>query len=141
MIAIPRTIRPALAVAAFALLLAAGCDESRSGVSGKVTFNGAPITRGTVVFTAENNKAWAANISREGEYHIDGLPAGTFKVSLTNMATAPQVRSGAAPAKDVQALPAAAAQPPLPRKYAKPDNGLTLTVTGGSQTFDIELTP
>jgi hypothetical protein len=130
-----------LALAAV-LALASGCVRTGS-VSGQVRLNGVPLHGGVVTFIGPDGEQKVANIGSEGEYRVDGLPADTVKITVTNLGTnvsMPMTRS--AVMKDTHGLP----QPPstqsaLPRKYANPDNGLTLTVTKGKQTFDIDLTP
>jgi len=129
-----------LAVAA--VVLASGCSRTAS-VSGTVTLNGVPLHGGVVKFYGPEGEPKVASISNDGEYRIDGLPAETVKITVSDLRTnvaMPMTRP--AVMKDAHGLPAPpTGQTMLPAKYSHPDNGLTLTVTKGKQTFDIELTP
>ena len=78
--------RGGLLALAAALLLAAGCD-SKGGVSGRVTLNGAPVKGGLVTFIGADKEQKVANISGDGEYRIDGVLPGTVKVTVTNLST------------------------------------------------------
>jgi len=65
-------------------LLAAGCSSNGS-VSGKVTFNGAPMPGGTVTFVPEGGGAGGGSASinpEDGSYSIDKLPKGPMKVTV-----------------------------------------------------------
>ncbi len=125
-----------------ALVFVPGCSETNS-VSGKVTFNGAPVKAGFVTFIGADNKRKVANIGSDGEYQLNQPPMGTVKVTVAGVSgSAPLPRAGRSVPRDLhgvsQESPSSQA---LPRRYADPDNGLTFEVTGGAQRFDIELTP
>jgi hypothetical protein len=128
--------RVAVLVVAAGSLLAAGCGANAS-VSGRVTHKGKPLPAGTVTFLTADNKIFTSQITSDGTFTVPQLTAGTVKIGVQT--PPPQ------PADDSQApRPSDAPTPPppviLPAKYADPNaSGLTLTVTGGSQTHNIEL--
>ena len=85
-----------------------------------------------------------APINHDGTYVVAPLPLGEATISIKrfNAPTAPPARSALRlaplPAGTMAASPTASAPP---ARYASAGNGLSLTVTGGSQTHDIPLTP
>ena len=111
-------------------LLAAGCGANGS-VSGRVTHKGKPVPAGTITFLTAEQKVFTSQIASDGSYAVPRLPAGPVKIGVQ---TPPPL-----PADDPQA-PRQPDAPAPPAKYQDPNaSGLTLTVTGGSQTHDIEL--
>jgi len=72
----------------------AGCGTGekdpyvRQPVAGMITFNGSPLTSGAITFFPENNGSVASGAPIvNGKYSIskkDGLPAGTYKVSISS---------------------------------------------------------
>jgi hypothetical protein len=123
------------------LLLAAGCGNRGNRVAGKVTLNGTPVKGGLVAFHGEGQKQKVANINADGEYAIDDPPAGTVAVTVRSLPTNLPMGSMPPPQGNAKLLPTPTAVEALPRKYELPNNGLTFTNTGGTQKFDIELTP
>ncbi len=145
-------------------LLGAGCN-SRGEVSGKVVFHGKPLPGGAVTFYTPKG-VLSTQISEDGSYSLSGIPTGTSKITV---ATAPPRGMRVSPRmqpmlKDIKsgkiqlspeekeklppAMKSALEEPPpaqgnyvpLPAKYGDPEqSGLACTVTGGSQTHNIEL--
>src|SRR5262249_19223602 len=110
-----------------AVALASGCS-SKGSVTGQVTLNGAPIHGGVVTFIGADGERQTANISSEGEYHINGVPPGTVKITVTNLVTnVPMPMTRPAVMKDAHGLPERPTVQValLPRRYADPENGLT----------------
>ena len=134
----PARTRAALAaLAALPLLaLAAGCSAGpENSVSGKVTVAGSrPVTDGFVTFYGAGNKKATAHITPDGRYFMADPPKGQVRVTVT-AAPATAAPPGAPPLVGVRA----AAPPPV--QYGDPDNGLTVTVSGGRQTADLDLKP
>lgn len=123
----------ALLIAALALT---GCGSGKTpsdSVSGKVTYNGQAVS-GQVVFVI-NQKELITGTGPDGSYTISDLPKGEAEVLVKALA-APM----AAPTpKGADAPPTLAGGTAPPSKYAKPGNGLKVTITGGAQKFDIVL--
>jgi hypothetical protein len=109
-------------------------------VSGTVTYQGKPVTAGTVSFVATDTTRPNANgnIGPDGSYTLqttepgDGAQVGDYKI----------VVSGKNPDELNNPLPGAPikVKSVLPSKYEKPDTSeLKATVAPGSQSIPIEL--
>jgi hypothetical protein len=139
---------------------ATGCGGTGT-ITGKVTYQGRPLTGGTVLFTSASGKgSQSSPIGPDGSYTIEKMPTGPAKVAVDTGGSAqrpPGVFGGGPPkqmqpGKDVK-LPegvksplynpeAKQGKPPerIPEQYANPDTSkLTYTVRSGSQTHEIEL--
>jgi hypothetical protein len=136
-------------VSALIFLLAAlalgGCTASdkAASVSGKVTYNGKPVTSGVVVLVGKGGKASdPGQVQDDGTYSIAHAPTGTVKVSFDN--PPPYATRGGGAAADEEAKEAAAqakkyvATPP---KYKDPDqSGLTFELkVGRNDNCDLPL--
>ncbi len=141
------------------LVLATGCSASGK-ISGKVTFKDKPLTGGTVLFVSTEGRGTGRSpISEDGSYTIEKMAAGPVKIAVET-SSAQEGASGPrrSPPKSMQPgsgadLPAAAGKSSIyspksgmskaekiPPEYSDPEtSGLTYTVTGGSQTHNIEL--
>jgi hypothetical protein len=125
------------------LVLLLGCRRSATGdLSGEVRVNGQLLTGGgSVVFLAADGEMKGAVIGSDGRYQVRGLAPGVARVGV---ASHPPVPPGlfhpGGPEKR-------RAQPPekvvvLPERLGKPEtSGIEVTVVGGSQPFNIDLTP
>lgn len=85
-------IKRILAGLAPAALLAAlcGCGGSNAGsVHGKVTFDGQPVTGGTLVFYSETG-SYSAGIRPDGTYSITDMPAGEMTVTVETESVNPK---------------------------------------------------
>jgi hypothetical protein len=141
------------------LFLATGCGSGT--VTGKVLYQGKPVSGGTVIFIHPNKGSLSTAIGEDGSYQFVNIPPGEVQIAV-----APPVREQARslppnlnwekikashpPGFSEEALkqkmgyrpapPAAAVSISLPQKYTDPtQSGLTYTVTSGSQPHDIEL--
>jgi hypothetical protein len=137
-----RASRSHLLLAGFMLLtpfVLAGCGSGSSKlatVEGKVTVDGAPANSGEVIFTATNG-ALSATIQPDGTYRALQVPVGSVQVSIT---PAPPTPPSASLGKDMPGAPAVARPVPIPKKYTTPGtSGLTTTVKGGTNQYNIEL--
>jgi hypothetical protein len=115
-----------------------GCGGKAASVSGVVTFDGKPVTRGTVSFspTAGGQKAIGV-IDENGNYELStnreqGLEAGTYNAAVSSRERGAVGDGGG---------------PPMPGKYLVPQrfsdantSGLTFDVQRGSNRIDIALT-
>jgi len=133
------------------LLLAAGCS-SKGTISGKVTYQGKPLTAGTVTFVPEQGGGAFMGYIREGQYKVEDVPPGSAKIAVSTpvasnrfigkMQPPPEVLKSAVrdmPSADAakQAVPEAV---PIPSRFENPDtSGLTYTVKSGGQVHDIDL--
>ncbi len=146
--------------AALALLPpVAGCSGSGT-VTGKVTYQGRPLTGGTILFTSTRGRGTrTAQIGEDGSYTITNMPTGPAKIAVETKSAQPVGRPPfAEDGKHVGGPPPGAKMPegaktsvygdpskartaePIPEHYANPDeSGLTCTVKGGRQELPIEL--
>lgn len=127
------------------LLLAAGCgqdDVEPAPVRGRVFYKGAPLTRGSIVFSPDPDKGGSGPLARgdvrpDGTYTLTcdgrpGAPPGWHRVTIVSVESPASPPVGTAFA-DVRSA--------LPRKYAAPDqSGLDVLVKAGEDNvFDFRL--
>ena len=127
------------------VLVLAGCGEStggRVGVEGKVTFKGAPLDTGFVMFVPEAAGGAATQASTmidKGEYRIpapQGLFPGKYRVALSS-------GDGKTPAADPNAAPGPtgnfASKERIPAKY-NTETTLSVEVKAGTKnSFDFQV--
>jgi hypothetical protein len=119
------------------LVAACGCGSGRAMVSGKVTYNDKPVTYGSVTVLGPDDKAASGVINPDGTYTVEGLTPGEARFGVISRDPA----KGRSPHKDgAEAQAAKAGWVPLPRGYeAAASSGLTATLKGGHNTYDIDL--
>jgi hypothetical protein len=154
------------------LAIVAGCASSKkpSVITGKVTFNGATVRGGVVGFhrtVEELTGGVAANIDKDGNYTVSGVPPGEVIVTVDTEPMNPDHPKAAQPygskaagGKNVRPQNqyrdkmkeqgvAGAAQSEgdadrytkIPSKYSdKKTSTLKTTVKSGSNTYNIEMT-
>lgn len=118
--------------------LLAGCgggappERPTGKVSGKVTFNGKPVTEGTVVFeNLKESVTRGAKLGAEGKYHEEKVPALSYSVYI--IPKPPENAGG--PASSPDGKPVVASAPDIPEKYRLPaTSGFTATVKEGATT-------
>jgi len=126
----------------------AGCGKRTGVVTGKVTHQGTPLTSGAVVFHGPNGQSDSGNIDAQGNYTVSQAPIGPVKVTVDpGPARLPPPRNTGPRKESKHPGEKEGAPPPppprrvvIPEKYKDPNqSGLTFTVTGGQQTFDIKV--
>jgi hypothetical protein len=70
-----------LSVAAMFLVGASGCGRTAT-VKGKVTFQGRPVTHGSVILLSSDGKARSGVIESDGSYSVENVPAGDLKIGV-----------------------------------------------------------
>jgi len=130
-----------LALLVFAL---AGCSRPKGTVTGKVSYNGEAVPSGTVAFYGKDDEVSSAPIGPDGTYEATKVPLGEVKVTVTTppppdpnaaerLKNNPMVIERGIVIKQEKVVS-------VPRKYNLPGtSGISLTVTQGSQPFDIAL--
>jgi hypothetical protein len=135
----------------FSLVLMVGCGCAKADLSGRISYNGKPVSFGTVQAFGSDGRPVSASIQPDGSYSLRALALGEARLAVstsdpTLLRTA-VIRAG-------RQRPAGAASPleseppqiapsqwfPLPEQYRSVDtSGLTATIKQGSNTFDINL--
>src|SRR5205823_1822405 len=59
-----------------------GCSKAPGNVSGQVKFKGAPLKGGTVTFVTADQQSFLSQISEDGHYSVENVPAGPVKISV-----------------------------------------------------------
>ncbi len=76
--------------------LVIGCSKGNPNapatVTGKVTYNGAPVTGGMVVFHPKEGGMYTAAISPEGTYSVSDLPIGDATVTVDTESINPNAK-------------------------------------------------
>lgn len=135
--------RTAAALAAAAgLLVAAGCGDNRSAVSGRVSLDGKPVEAGTISFVPEaTTKGPSAGATiANGEYRVEGenLPVpGSYRVEITaTKKTGKMIPAGSPAPKGTMVEETVQA---VPEKYNKKST-LQKDLKAGSNSLDFDLT-
>ncbi len=95
-------------------------------VSGKVTYDGKPLSIGFVTFVGLDKRTYSANIQPDGTYTLKkGLPVGRYRVTID--------KSTSPPAKDQKVIE-------IPPSYQSADTTpLMVEIVRGKNTADIRL--
>lgn len=138
-------------VTMFALVFASGCGSKTATVEGVVSFQGKPVTDGSVVFYCSDKQIVRCLIGADGRYSIPNVPCGTAVVTVQSHAQLPaglNLRQQLPPSTGGPVLPGGnAGERPgrgraIPPRYALPEeSGLWVAVDGGFLTYDIDLKP
>ena len=121
-------------VAAIVVLAGCGSEEKPVDVSGKVTFNGEPVTEGSVQFIDDRTGRGAEVDLGPGGAYKASLFAGEYKVVVTPPYMVDESKGLPNPYyKKVKNIP---------QKYHSTDtSGLTAAVSPDKSTHDFELKP
>ena len=130
------------------LLALAGCGGGPASVTGKVAHQGKPLVFGTVIVQGSDGVPMTGMILPDGTYAVEGVASGKVKIGVVSRDPGRGAyRPGQAGRRDKE--PAADAKPPppelgkwfpVPEKYEDPEkSGLTTTLRGGANTYNIEL--
>jgi hypothetical protein len=141
--AFARGVVPAALLVLLALALS-GCGQRKGKVTGKVSYKGEAVPAGTVAFYGKGDAVSSAPIGPDDTYQATVVPLGEVKVTVSTppppdphaaekLKKNPLVVQKNIVIKEEKVVS-------VPRKYNLPGtSGLSLTVTGGSQPFDIPL--
>src|SRR5205807_9512865 len=81
-------------------LICGGCSKPPGTVTRNVTFRGKPLTRGQVVFYAQqDNGVFAREIDSDGHYKIPNITAGPAKVAVLSEPEVQVIAGGMSAAK------------------------------------------
>lgn len=93
-----------------------------------------------MTYHGANNQKASGTILPNGNYTVSDPPVGLCQITLEGV---PGNRIGSQPGDGHSApVPGAGPRPSgIPKKYARPGNGLSHEVVAGTQTRDLELSP
>lgn len=136
-----RTTSTAVWIVLAATFSVTGCKSEpspRDNVNGTVMFGTQIIERGIVTLHGPDGNQASAAILPGGRYSIDDPPIGLCQITITPtpgfaVASSSQVNDPHAPPVEVVSS--------LPKKYAKPGNGLSIEVKPGITNYNIVMTP
>jgi hypothetical protein len=136
-----RCLLVACACAAAAVFAGCGDTSNKSSISGKVTYQGAPVTGGMITATGGKDLSMTIVINPDGTFMSQDVPPGSYKIAVSTDSVAP---ASAMPGggKDYPAPGGASAAKKvmIPDKFKNPEtSGITWTVKSGSQTLPIDL--
>lgn len=135
--------RHCLVLVAIFVSCSPGCGPVTAEVSGKVTFQGRPITSGSVILYCPDKRIVRGVIGPDGSYSISNVPVGEAAVAV-RLPQPPAPKGGpSVRLPDDESVPQV---PPgfaaIPTRYGVPEeSGLAVRVSGGRVIYDIELTP
>jgi hypothetical protein len=123
---------------------AGGCGKTAT-VTGKVSYQGRPVTYGSLIFLSADRTARSGVIERDGSYRIEGVPPGTAKIGVISRDPS-KGRSVVRNQKRADAGNKEAEKTalkewfPLPSKFEDPAaSGLSFTVDSRRVSHDIDL--
>jgi hypothetical protein len=137
-------------IGGFALVLATGCASKSAAINGKVTFEGKPLTGGSVIVYCQDQQIVRGIIDSDGNYTIPNVPKGSATVTVhchTPIPAGFQLSQTLPPVTNGPVPPAVDVSKPgtviiIPERYNLPEeSGLALTVDRCSQVFNIDLMP
>ncbi|QEG33429.1 hypothetical protein [Bythopirellula goksoeyrii] len=121
---------------AIVFLCVAGCGKSKeseatSVVTGNVSYQGQPLSKGSVLYQHSSGKTAVSDIKEDGNYRLDATP-GSHKVAIISREPDkenPEGRPRIIPGKDL-----------IPAAYGEfRTSGLTATVDTGEDQINFEL--
>jgi hypothetical protein len=122
--------------------------RSKATVTGRVVYRGKPVIWGSVILVAPDGTATAGRIEPDGTYKVDGAAPGAVNVAviskdplLQHYATQIKIQRERVSMKKWEAPPVDRKKWfQLPKQYEDANtSGLSLTLTRGTNQFDIEL--
>lgn len=124
----------------FALALS-GCGQEGATITGTVRYKGEPVSGGSVAFYGPNDQIATGLINPDGTYKAVKVPFGPVRVAVsTPAARSKRMERAVQKLRKGQAAPPAPNMVGVPRKYSDPSkSGLELTVSKGTQTYEIDL--
>src|SRR5262249_15289796 len=143
-----------LTSALLVLLTALGCGSGSATVSGRVTYQGEPLTAGDLIIYGANGQIQSGQISADGTYAIYKAPVGDVKMAVLTPKDLPaqrppepggvwQGKKGGRKKtliKEEFKPPPPVKVVPIPDRYKEPDkSGLNFTLKRGEQTIDLNL--
>jgi hypothetical protein len=137
---------PMLVVAAVSGVISGGCGPSEpvreyAAVSGRVSYQGKPLNKGSVTFQSAFGAPVMAEIQQDGTYRMDAV-VGSNTVMIVNREADPGPLAPGEERKRIAAAKAAmdAAKTVVPDKYSTPASPLKFDVPhSGSTSADFDI--
>jgi hypothetical protein len=147
--------RALLALVCLPAAFLSGCGGPKlAKVSGKVTYNGKPVTGGKIMFYPESGRMAMGEIALDGTYSLttfkagDGALVGSHRIAIESTKVGPgsmetpktfeEEMKGVAPGGKI--LVAGKVEWLVPEKYSRPEtSGLTRTVEHRDNKIDLDL--
>jgi hypothetical protein len=145
--AVAEKTRRIAAILLLVLLVGAGGCGKTATVTGNVTYQGRPVTYGSVIFLNADKTARSCAIATDGSYRVEGVLPGTVSIAVISRdpakgRSAVRGRKSTSPAKTAGASPSVPATGwfPLPSRFESPaSSGLSCDVSSGLSSHDIDL--
>jgi hypothetical protein len=135
---------PRLAVVVLLVALC-GCGRTAT-VKGKVTYQGKPVTYGSVVIVSTDKTARSGVIETDGSYTVEKVTPGEVKIAVlshdprTGRSHAGDKEAKKTPRNDKSEKSAPGGWFPLPTKYEDPTkSGQSCLISPGKNLYDIDL--
>src|SRR5262249_46163481 len=128
---------------ALPLILAVGCSSGMATMKGKITYQGRPVTFGSVTVLDEDSTAHSGLIEPDGTYTVEGVHPGKVTIGVSSPDPRKSRHQRDRPKSSPTAKESGPPPPgwfPIPGHYATThSSGLICTVTGRHFTYDIDL--
>ena len=143
-------VLPLLAIGLVAIVGPIGCGPKSITVSGRVTFNGKPLTGGSVILYCQDEQIVRGIIGPDGTYVIPNVPRGVCRVTVKTHTPIPpgfSLKQHLPPVEEGPTPPIVMrsklqADIAIPERYGIPEeSGLTIRVDKAQTIYDIALTP
>lgn len=118
-----------------AIIAVAGCDSGGTKVTGKVTFDDAPLESGSILFVdATGTRGTTGTDIHNGDFSLT-LPSGSYKVQITAqkmtaVKSLPTTGGAKTPSEEMRNY--------IPARYHGDKSELTATVDGKPLSFDLK---
>jgi hypothetical protein len=122
------------------MAVAGGCSsaERPATVTGTVTFDGKPVTGGTIGFIPADGRPYQGDIQADGSYRVENVPLGECIVIINPPAVDDSARFKVI--KDSQGNVPPTPPPPFPLRYADMQGSdLRYVVKSGENVYKAEM--
>lgn len=126
-------------------MIATGCSQRRktTTISGKVTYNGKPVTVGAIYFHGDGDQLAMAPIHKDGSFTATDVPIGDVKVSLRVQdpgVYAQKLSKGGDAPQIGDPADGTAGVTSIPPKYADVESsGLTYSINAKTTSLEVNL--
>jgi hypothetical protein len=120
------------------LVLICGCGSNTATVKGTVTYKGAPVDYGSVVFFVGDKQAIPAQLGSGGAYEATGVPFGEAKVEVHSRPAGQTIPKHSKTAEEAPVVELKGVV--IPENYTdKEKSGLSVSINKKVVEFKIEL--